>query len=261
VSLVAWLFIGAVIWTTIIVTWSSANLTPAAATAVAVVLSPQSSEPLLLGVRVDVCADDEANDVEKGHPGGLGQELLGKSQRDGGDDPADLHDGPETSLDGCADLVECTGAGNEGHRDEVDAVLDGGDLGRVSATRSHRVSGSCTYEEVADENLHNLRLEALASLEDLLEEADEDMAKGRANDGAVQGHLGHARGEVVAALTPVVGDPRGEELLQAREGARSEHLGPQRVALQLLQVRLTRAKSAFGSAHGSHSQHSQQGIH
>jgi hypothetical protein len=124
VSLVAWLFIGAVIWTTIIVTWSSANLTPAAATAVAVVLSPQSSEPLLLGVCVDVCADDESNDVEEGHPSSLGKELLSKGQRDGGHDPADLHDGPEASLDGCANLVECSGTGNKGHRDEVDAVLD-----------------------------------------------------------------------------------------------------------------------------------------
>lgn len=42
----------------------------------------------------------------------------------------------------------------------------------------------------------------------------------------------------MAVLAPVVGDPRGEELLQARQGARGEHLGAQRVLLQLLQVHL-----------------------
>jgi hypothetical protein len=113
-----------IIGAAIVVTRSSADLAPATAAAVSVVLSPQSSEPLLLGVCVDVCADDESNDVEEGHPSSLGKELLSKSQRDGGHDPADLHDGPEASLDGCANLVECSGTGNKGHRDEVDAVLD-----------------------------------------------------------------------------------------------------------------------------------------
>jgi hypothetical protein len=60
------------------------------------------------------------------------------------------------------------------------------------------------------------------------------VAQGRADDGAVQGHLRDARGEVGARLAPVVRNPRGQELLQAREGARRQDLGAQRVALQLL---------------------------
>jgi hypothetical protein len=120
--LVAW----PIVRTAIFVARSAADLAPATATtAVSVVLSPQSSEPLLLGVCVDVCADDETDNVEKGHPCSLGEELLSKSQRDGGHNPADLHDRPETSLDGCADLVECTGACNKGHGDKVNAVLNG----------------------------------------------------------------------------------------------------------------------------------------
>lgn len=95
-----------------------------------------------------------------------------------------------------------------------------------------------THNQVAEEDLQDLGLEALAALEDLLQQADEDVAEGRADEGAVDGHLGHARGEVVARLAPVVGNPRGEELLQAREGARGEHLGAQGVALQLLEVGL-----------------------
>ena len=84
-------------------------------------------------MRIDVGADDETDNVEEGHPGGLGQELLGECQRDGRDDPADLHDRPETGPDGRLDLVEGASARDEGHGDEVDAVLDGRDL-RLLAT-------------------------------------------------------------------------------------------------------------------------------
>lgn len=91
-------------------------------------LSPESGEPLLLGVGVDVGADDEADDVEEGHPRLLGQELLGECKGDGRRDPANLHDGQEASLDGGAHLVEGAGAGDDGHGGEVDGVLDGGDL-------------------------------------------------------------------------------------------------------------------------------------
>jgi hypothetical protein len=103
---------------------------------------------------------------------------------------------------------------------------------------AHRDSNSSTYQEIANKDLHNLRLQALAALEDLLEEANEDVAEGRADDGAIEGHLGNTRGEVMAALAPVVRDPRREKLLQTRQSAGGEHLGSQWVALQLLQVRL-----------------------
>ena len=105
----------AIIGTGVLVSGSSANLAPTTATAVSVVLSPQGSEPLLLGMCVDVGSDDETDDVEEGHPGGLGKELLGKGQRDGGNHPADLHDRPEAGLDGRADLVEGASACDQRH--------------------------------------------------------------------------------------------------------------------------------------------------
>ena len=108
--------------TAVLIAGPAACLAPAAA--VAVVLSPQGREPLLLGVCVDVCTDNEPDNVEEGHPGGLGQELLGESQRDGRNNPADFHDGHETGLDGRADLVECAGAGDQSHGGQVDTVLD-----------------------------------------------------------------------------------------------------------------------------------------
>ena len=68
------------------------------------------------------------------------------------------------------------------------------------------------------------------------------MAQGSADEGAVCGHLGHARREVVAVLVAVLGQPRSKQLLAAGEGAGREHLGAQRMVLQLLDVGLQRRK-------------------
>jgi hypothetical protein len=96
-----------------------------------------------------------------------------------------------------------------------------------------------TNNQIAEHNLQNLGLQARAPLEDLLEEADEDVAERRADDGAIQRHLGDTGGEVVSALAPVVRNPRCKELLETRKGTGCEHLGAERVALELLQVRLS----------------------
>lgn len=98
--------------------------------------------------------------------------------------------------------------------------------------------GSDTYHQVADDNLHNLGLEAGAAVEDLLEHPDEDVAEGSANEGTVGGHLGDARGKVVAVLVAVLGEPRGEELLETGETTGGEHLGAEGVGLELLDVGL-----------------------
>ena len=89
---------------------------------------PQSFQPLLLGVRVDVSADDERDDVEERHPGLFRQEHLRERQRERAGDPADAHDGQEAGADGGADLMPGARAGDDGHRGEVDGVLDWGDL-------------------------------------------------------------------------------------------------------------------------------------
>jgi hypothetical protein len=80
-------------------------------------------------VRIDICSNDESDNVEERHPDVLWEELLCEGQGDRGNDPADLHHRHETSLDGCAYLVESARAGNDGHGNEVDCVLDGRDLG------------------------------------------------------------------------------------------------------------------------------------
>lgn len=77
---------------------------------------------------IDISPDEEGDNVEERHPSVFGKEFLGKGQRDGRGDPADFHDGHEASADGGADLVEGAGAGDDGHRGEIDGVLNGRDL-------------------------------------------------------------------------------------------------------------------------------------
>ena len=63
-----------------------------------------------------------------------------------------------------------------------------------------------TYDQVADENLQDLGLQACPATENLLEEPDEEVTHGSADQGAVRGHLGHSRGEVVAMLVAILGE-------------------------------------------------------
>ena len=201
-------------------------------------LPPQGCKPLLLRVRVDICTDDESDDVEERHPGVLGEELLRKGQGDGRDDPADLHDRHEAGLDSRAHLVEGARARNDGHGNQVDAVLDGRDLGALAGSMSLYHWWVRAHNQIANENLENLGLEARPAAEDFLQQSDEDVAERSADEGAVNGHLGDAGSEVIARLAPVVGNPRREKLLEAREGSRRKHLGAQRVLLEVFEVDL-----------------------
>lgn len=81
-------------------------------------------------------------------------------------------------------------------------------------------------------------------MEELLEKPDEEVAERSAHQGAVCSHLGHAGREVVAVLVAVLGEPGGKQLLGAGEGAGGEHLCPQRVFLELLDVGLDRGPAS-----------------
>jgi hypothetical protein len=130
---------GLIVGSWVVVVWSSAaGRRPSS---LAVVLSPQGCKPLLLGVRVDVCTDDERDNVEERYPRLLREELLRKREADGGRDPADLHDRPEAGLDRCSNLVEGARAGDDGHSNEVNAVLDRRDLSRGSVNVGHHAPG------------------------------------------------------------------------------------------------------------------------
>ena len=65
------------------ITLALAIMSMVAVGTVAEVLPAQSGEALLLGNVVDIGTDEEGHEVEEGHPGGLGQELLGKGQAEG----------------------------------------------------------------------------------------------------------------------------------------------------------------------------------
>lgn len=66
-------------------------------------------------MRIDVRPDDEADEVEEGHPRLMRQESLREGEGQRGRDPGDFHDRHEAGADGGADLVEGTGARDDGH--------------------------------------------------------------------------------------------------------------------------------------------------
>ena len=181
---------------------------------------PQCFEPLLLGMRIYVSANDERQNIEERNPSLLRQELLRKRQRQRARNPADAHDGPETRADRSTDLMPSTRASDEGHAGKVDGVLDRRD------------------DQVAGEDLQDLRTQRGASREEALQHGDEDVAEWSADEGAVGGHLGHARGKVVPVFAAVVGEPAGEHFLEGGEGAGGEHFGAQGVGLELFEVSL-----------------------
>lgn len=100
------------------------------------------------------------------------------------------------------------------------------------------MSATTTYNQIASEDLKNLGLETCAAGEDLLQDANEDVAEGGADEHSVQRHLGDARAEVVAVLADIVGDPRSQQFLQTGEHTGGEHLRAQRVLLELEEVGL-----------------------
>lgn len=75
-------------------------------------------------MRVDVRANHKSNDVEERYPDLLWQKLLRESKGYGGSDPRDLHHGHKAGTNSGADLMEGFGAGNDGHGDEIDGILD-----------------------------------------------------------------------------------------------------------------------------------------
>jgi hypothetical protein len=217
-----------------------AGRTHAAGSAITEVLLAESCESLLLRNGVDVGADDEADQIEEGNPQVLGEELLGEGEADGRDDPGDLHDLPEAHADGGADLVECAGASDEGHGDEIDHILDRCDLGALLVLRNRKVAESAgTYNQIAGQNLQNLSFQACAAREGLLQEPDQDVAHGRAHKSTVSSHLGNTRGEVVAVLIAILGEERSDELLSTGQSTGCEHLCSQRVVFELLEVGLS----------------------
>lgn len=64
------------------------------------------------------------------------------------------------------------------------------------------------------------------------------MAERRADKGTIHGHLRDPGREVASMSVPIFGNPRGKEFLRSRERSRREHLRPQRILLQLVEIGL-----------------------
>lgn len=95
-----------------------------------------------------------------------------------------------------------------------------------------------TYDQVRDGDLKDLGTQAGAVLEQSLQNVNHEMAERSADEGAVDGHLEHAAGEVVAMFVSVLCDPGGEKFLQGSKRTRGEHAYMQRILLQFLDIPL-----------------------
>lgn len=94
----------------------------------------------------------------------------------------------------------------------------------------------CTYEQIAEHDLKDLRLQTRTAGEDLLENANQDMAQWCTDESSICCHLGHSGSEVAPTLCDVLRDPRGEEFLQRGQCTGSQHFCAEGVCLELLEV-------------------------
>ena len=95
-----------------------------------------------------------------------------------------------------------------------------------------------TYDQIAEDDLEDLGCQAGPSCKQSLKNVDQDVAEGGADEQAVRGHLWYSRGEVMAVLVAIFGDPGREQFLKSGQRSRRQHLCAQRVGLQLLEVGL-----------------------
>lgn len=136
----------------LIVAFRRALVVIARTSAVVIVSLAERGEALLLGDGVDICSNDESNHIEEGDPRMLWKELLGKGQGQWRRDPANLHDGHESSFPGRSNLVNIGGSGNECHGYEIYSVLDRCNL-VTTISLGQGASFLMTYNEIAEEDL------------------------------------------------------------------------------------------------------------
>lgn len=133
--------------------------------------------------------------------------------------------------------MEGARASDDGHRGQVDHVLDWRDLSSQISYIQTAV-GSVAYDEVRDNDLHDLGLQARPPCEEFLKDRNHQMSQWGADEGAIDCHLRHTAGEIVAALVAILGNPGCEELLECGERAGGDHLGAHGVILELLEIPL-----------------------
>lgn len=112
----------------ILVAWSTIVVTPSVCCPSILVFPSQRLQPLLLGVRVYVGTNDEADEVEEWHPDLVREESLREGKRERRGDPGHLHHGHETGAHSGTNLMESASASDDSHGREVDSILDRGDL-------------------------------------------------------------------------------------------------------------------------------------
>ena len=148
----------------------------------------------------------------------LRQEFLSECQGQRRGDPADLHDGHKARSNSSPDLVECPGAGDDGHGGKVDRILNWRDL-RIEKLTSGQKLVCCirwigeTHNQIADENLQYLCLKTCPPREQLLQYMNQEVSQRRANERAIDSHLRHTRADVVSIFGDILGNPGRKDFL------------------------------------------------
>ena len=120
--------------------------------------------------------------------------------------------------------MESSSSCDDGHRSEVDSVLDRGDLKGVHALvpdpcMNLAVRTMNTYDQIADENLQDLCSQAGPTSKHSLQDTDQKMPQRRAYERAIGRHLWYSRIEVVPMFAAVFGDPGCKDFLHGRKRA------------------------------------------
>ena len=164
--------------------------------------------------------------------------------------------------------MEGAGAGDDRHGGEVDAVLDRCELwwyqlrslscASSPACVNSRAISAClavslpadglhasdmkeicnTYNKIANEDLRDLCAYTRSPSKQPLQDVDQDVSNRSTDEGTVDGHLRHARREVVAIFIAILCYPRRKQFLKCGERAGCEHLGAERIRLELSEVGL-----------------------
>lgn len=73
-------------------------------------------------------------------------------------------------------------------------------------TMDTRIGGLRTYNQIANQDLQNLGLQTRAAGKDLLQNSNENVAHGCADEHSVERHLRHAGAEVMAMLADIMSE-------------------------------------------------------
>lgn len=184
-----------------------------------IILLLKSSLSLLLNLDVVVSDKEKGKEREEWNPGMFWDKVLGNSKNNWRRDHGRSLNGEDGCLPIAVNLRNRSSAGEDGHKNEEDTVLDRG------------------QNEIRSQDLGNLPKRTSFSTEGALKTSYKIMRKRSADEKSVKCHLGDTRRDVGAGFRVLVtGKVTSEDLRSTIKSGRCEGLGADRVCLELVEV-------------------------